>query len=144
MTKYTPDYNTYSTLGLKSAYHQMAVTTHFGLFEFLRIPFVLRNASQTFQRFVDRVPRGLPLTYAYIDNLLVAGSTTEEHMEHLATVFDRLQQFGVLLNQSKCVFGVPSLELIGHLVDSNGIHPLQSEVAAIHDFPPPSSKRQLQ
>nr|VZI10431.1 unnamed protein product [Spirometra erinaceieuropaei] len=73
-----------------------------------------------------------------------ASSTAEEHREHLATVFDRLQQFGIVLNPSKCVFGVPSLEFSSHLVDSHGIHPLPSKVAAIRDFPPPSSNRQLQ
>nr|VZI01334.1 unnamed protein product [Spirometra erinaceieuropaei] len=65
-------------------------------------------------------------------------------MEHLATVFDRLQQFGIVLNPSKCVLGVPSLEFLGHLVDSHGIRPLPSKVAAIRVFPPPTSKRQLQ
>nr|VZI26829.1 unnamed protein product [Spirometra erinaceieuropaei] len=65
-------------------------------------------------------------------------------MQHLAMVFDRLQQFGVVLNPSKCVFGVPSLEFLGHLVDSHGIRPLLSKVAAIRDFPPPTSKHQLQ
>nr|VZI14111.1 unnamed protein product [Spirometra erinaceieuropaei] len=121
-----------------------AVTTPFGRVVFLRMPFGLRNASQTFQRFVDRVLRGLPFAYAYIDDLLVASSTTEEHMEHLTTVFDRLQQLGVVLNPSKCVFGVPSLEFLGHLVDSHGIRPLPSKVASIRNFPPPTSKRQLQ
>ncbi|BHF70846.1 hypothetical protein SprV_0401389900 [Sparganum proliferum] len=120
-----------------------AVTTPLGLFEFLRMPFGLRNASQTFQTFVDRVLRGLPFVYAYIDDLLVTSSTAEEHMEHLATVFDRLQQFGVVLNPFKCVFGVPSLEFIGHLVDSHSIRPLPAKVADIRDFPPPTSQRQL-
>ncbi|BHF59029.1 hypothetical protein SprV_0100198400 [Sparganum proliferum] len=53
-------------------------------------------------------------------------------------------QFGVVLNPSKCVFGVPPLEFLGHLVDSHGIRPLPSKVAAIRDFPPPTTKRQLQ
>ncbi|BHF68256.1 hypothetical protein SprV_0301128900 [Sparganum proliferum] len=120
------------------------VTTPFGLSEFLRMPFVLRNAPQTFQRFVDRVFRGLPFVVAHIDDLLVASSTFEEHMNHLVTVFDRLQQFDVVLNSSKCVFGVPPLEFLDHLVDSNGVHPLRLKVAAIRDFSTPSSKRQLQ
>ncbi|BHF81037.1 hypothetical protein SprV_0702416600 [Sparganum proliferum] len=109
-----------------------------------KYPSLTRPNFNIFQRFVDRVLCGLPFVYAYIDDLLVTSSTAEEHMEHLATVFDRLQQFGVVLNPSKCVFGVPSLEFLCHLVDSHGIRPLPSKVAAIRHFPPPTSKRQLQ
>nr|VZI48499.1 unnamed protein product [Spirometra erinaceieuropaei] len=121
-----------------------AVTTPFGLFEFVRMPFGFRNAAQTFQRFIDRVLRGLPFVYAYIDDLLMASRNAEEHKEHLALMFDRLDQFGVVINPSKCVLGVPSLDFLGHHVDAQGLRPLSSTVEAIRDFPPPTSKRQLQ
>ncbi|BHF83514.1 hypothetical protein SprV_0902665700 [Sparganum proliferum] len=121
-----------------------AVTTPFGLFEFLCMPFGLRNASQTFQRFIDRVLRGLPFVYAYIDDVLVASRDVEEHLQHLTLLFGRFQQFGVTLHPFKCVLGATSLEFLGHLIVSNGIRPLPSKVAAIPDFPPPTSKRQLQ
>ncbi|BHF64967.1 hypothetical protein SprV_0200797600 [Sparganum proliferum] len=49
-----------------------AVTTPFGLFEFIRMPFGRRSAAQKFQRFIDHALRGLPLVYAYTDDLLVA------------------------------------------------------------------------
>lgn len=66
-------------LNLAKAHHQIpmteanickaAINTPFGLFEFTRMPFRLRNAAQTFQIFIDMVQRGLPFMYAYIDDL---------------------------------------------------------------------------
>ena len=46
--------------------------TPFGLFEFLRMQFGLRNAAQSFQRFMDNVYRGLNFVFVYIDDVLIA------------------------------------------------------------------------
>ena len=75
-----------------------AITTPFGLYEFLRMPFGLKNAAQTFQRFMDKVLRGLDFCYDYIDDLLIASKSPEEHLKHLRLVFERLSQHGIVIN----------------------------------------------
>ncbi|GFS55033.1 transposon Tf2-6 polyprotein [Trichonephila clavipes] len=75
--------------------------------------FGLCNAASTFQRFVDEVLRGLNFVYAFIDDILVASSSEAEHIQHLRLLFQRLDQYGLSINPSKCTFGVPTLNFLG-------------------------------
>uniref|UniRef100_A0A1X7V5B3 Reverse transcriptase domain-containing protein n=1 Tax=Amphimedon queenslandica TaxID=400682 RepID=A0A1X7V5B3_AMPQE len=79
--------------------------TPFGLFEFTRMLFGLRNAAQTFQRFIDRVLHGLYFVYAYIDNVLIVNMSEEEHKHHHWLFFERPTEYGIILNPTKCRFG---------------------------------------
>ena len=123
-----------------------AVTTPFGLFEFLWMPFSwLKNAAQTFQRFIDHVLRGLDFTYAYMDDVLIASKDPTEHLDHLHQVFQRFQQYGIIINPSKSVLGVAEFTFLGHQINQHGITLLPDKVAVIQSFPraQPTTQRKL-
>lgn len=81
--------------------------------------------------------------YAYIDDLLIASSSPEEHLRHLRLVLERLEQHGLLINVVKSIFGVPELDLLGYHVDATNIRPLQEKVTAVREFPLPNTQRKL-
>ncbi|KRZ65366.1 Transposon Tf2-6 polyprotein [Trichinella papuae] len=120
-----------------------AITTPFGLYEYLRMPFGLRNAAQTFQRFMGEVTRGLRFCFVYLDDVLVASRNREEHEKHLITLFRRFEKYGVKLNPAKCVFFASNLEFLRFKLCSQGIKPLAEKVEAIRKFRQPTTMHEL-
>ncbi|GBN30524.1 Transposon Tf2-6 polyprotein [Araneus ventricosus] len=105
--------------------------------------FGLCNASATFQRFVDEVTRDLDGVYSFIDDILIASKSPQEHMLHLRALFERLCYYGLTINHSKCKFGESSLEFLGYQISENGLQPLPDRVEAIQKFPMPKNLTQL-
>jgi hypothetical protein len=144
----------FSKLDLKKGYYQVkvadgdvcktAVITPFGLWEFLRMPFGLRNAGQTFQRLMDQVLAGLDFVFVYLDDILIASPDEQTHQQHLRAVLERLQEAGLVLNAEKCLFGVSAVEFLGHHITAEGAEPLQQKVAAIADFQRPQDAKGMQ
>ena len=120
-----------------------AIITPFGLFEFLRLTFGLRNAGSTFQRLMDRVLAGLAFAFVYLDYIIIASPSMEQHQRDVEEVFRRLQAAGLVIKFEKCTFAVPEVDFLGHRVSASGFAPLPSRVAAIQKYPRPATVKQL-
>ena len=123
--------------------HKTAGTTPFGLFNFTRTPFGLRNSGQTFQRFIDHATRGLDFVFVYLDDLLVTSPDHRKHEIHMEILAARLEEYGIIIGPDKCQFGTTELSFLGHYVSAAGISPLASALDAIINFVRPEKQRAL-
>ena len=108
------------------------------------MPFGLKNVAQTFQRLMDEILQDLDFAFVYLDDILIASTSKLQHLEHLRRIFDLLFSNGLIINKSKCVFGVSELNYLGQTVTSNGIRPLTGRIQAIKEFPIPQTHGELQ
>ncbi|CAC5361630.1 Retrovirus-related Pol polyprotein from transposon 17.6 [Mytilus coruscus] len=79
----------------------------------------------------------------YLDDILIASETFDQHIDDLNTVFGRLKEAGLKLGPMKCSFAQQSCVFLGHLISSKGIQPPPERLQAIKDYPSPKSVKEL-
>ena len=86
------------------------------------MPFGINTASEVFQQAMGRLFEGYPCAII-VDDILIWGSTEEEHDTNLRKVLERARQIGLKLNLSKCKFRARNVSFVGHTFTDEGLKP---------------------
>ena len=149
-------YRVFSTIDLKSAYHQIpiresdkpltAFEANSKLYQFKRIPFGVTNGVACFQRAMDNMIEsdGLKDTFAYLDNIFVCGMDQNEHDVNLQKFFDSAKRRKITFNAEKCVFSVRELQTMGHVIGPDGqVRPDPERLRPLKKLPYPSDGKSM-
>lgn len=120
----------------------MTVNTPKGLYRYQRLPFGVSSAPAIWQRAMDQVLQGIPKTKCYLDDIIITGSTREEHLTNLDTVLQRLQDYGLRVNQAKFRFLQDSVEYCGHRISAAGLKQSDKKTRAMAEMPAPQNVKQ--
>ena len=145
--------NWFSKIDLTSGYHQLrmakgeegktAFSTPYGCYEWLVMPMGLKNAPAQFSRLIQHLVGHLPFVRFYLDDIVIFSNTEEQHVEHVRAVLSILRDNKIIISPKKCMFGVKSVEFLGHIIDADGIHMIKDKLEAIQTWPQPGNQTQL-
>jgi len=108
------------------------------LWEWLVMPFGLKNALVFFQRIMDQIFEGADFLKCYIDDVLVHSKGTLQHLAHFEKLFKRLHEVNMKIHPKKCEFVVTSIVYLGHRILPNDIMVHWTKVVAILEMPNPT------
>ncbi|WZY99835.1 hypothetical protein YC2023_072164 [Brassica napus] len=145
----------FSKIDLASGYHQIPISeadimktafrTRYGHFEFVVIPFGLTNAPAAFMRLMNEVFRDYldEFLTIFIDDILIYSRSAEEHGRHLRLVLERLRDQKLFAKLSKCCFWKREVGFLGHRVSEEGVAVDPEKIAAIKEWPHPTSVTEI-
>lgn len=114
-----------------------------GMFRYKRLVFGISCAPEMFQKVIEQILSGCSNCINFIDDIIVMGKTENDHDVALRWVMEKLNESGILLNQSKCEFKLSVIDFVGHRFDEHGMTPSKSKVDAIRSFRQPSNGEEV-
>ncbi|CAD6236937.1 GSCOCG00012487001-RA-CDS [Cotesia congregata] len=145
----------FSTFDLASGFHQIrihpddihktAFSTPHQHYEFVRMPFGLKNAPPTFQKLMNKVLMGMigRGAFVYMDDIVIYSETFEEHVTRVEKLFDRLRKAGLQLQPDKCHLFRKEIDYLGHIISADGVRPDPKKTDAVKKFPVPNSFKKV-
>jgi hypothetical protein len=146
-----------STMDFLKGFHQipiepesrkfMRIIFHLGVYEYLRMPFGIKNAPSHFQRMMDSIFGSFirqNWMMVYIDDIIIYSEDWETHVEKIATVLKTASKAGLKMSMKKCSFGYGELKAVGHIVSGLTLAVHQNRVAAVLQKPMPQNVTEVQ
>lgn len=145
----------FTTLDLANGFYQIqmnesdipktAFSTDLGHYEYLRMPFGLKNAPATFQRVMNNILRGLQneTCFVYLDDVIIFSTSLQEHLLKLKKVFTRLREYKFKIQLDKSEFLRKEVQYLGHIVGKDGVKPNPEKIVAVKNFPIPKTTKEI-
>jgi len=99
---------------------------------------VMRIMSDLFADYLEQ------FMWVYIDDILIYSDTEQDHLKHIAMVCDKLKQSQFYTSREKSEFFAGSMDVLGHIIDDQGLRASPEKIARIEAWTTPKNKKQLQ
>lgn len=145
----------FSTLDLASGFNQIeihpkdiektAFSVDNGHYEFLRMPFGLKNSLSTFQRVMDNILREYigKICLVYLDDIIVFSRSLEEHSAHLTKILQAFQDNNLKVQIHKCEFFRKEVNFLGHVITPEGVKPNPDKIKVVQNWHLPKNETEL-
>ncbi|KAM2312102.1 hypothetical protein ACFXTH_022542 [Malus domestica] len=118
----------------------------FDIYEWVVMPFGLKNAGATYQRAMNTIFHDLigTIVEVYINDVVIKFERRHTHLDDLRQAFLCMHWYNLKMNPTKCAFGISASKFLGFLVHHHGIEVYDNKARAIIKSPSLMTKKQLQ
>ncbi|MBW0577952.1 hypothetical protein O181_117667 [Austropuccinia psidii MF-1] len=125
----------------------LKIIVHCGIFEYLRMPFGMKNAPSHYQRmmntiFTEELSEGWLIIYIY--DIIVCSETWENNLTRLERVLEKMVQVNMKISLKKFHFAYSELKTLGHVVSGLSLGIDKNKIAAVLIKPMPQAKKEMQ
>jgi len=103
------------------------------------------NAPGTFMRIMSHLMRDYlgDFVWVFIDYILIFSKKEDKHLEHIKKVWRKLKEAHFFASRKKSVFFSPKMNVLGHVVDDDGIHASSEKITRIGEWAAPKERKEL-
>ncbi|XP_058840923.1 uncharacterized protein K02A2.6-like [Topomyia yanbarensis] len=121
----------------------LTLNTHRGLYRPNRLMYGIASATAIWQRQIETILQGIEGVSVFLDDIKITGSDQDTHLRRLEEVLQRLSEWNIRVNRSKCEFFADVIEYCGYMIDKEGIHKIRAKVEAINGMTIPKNKEEV-